>query len=161
MMTGHTLFKAIADRAIAYALVLLIVSTVIVRLTAELPASSEAIASLVVQARSNPDAARLVADALADDPSPSKSKLLDLKRKVLAAERAGATHAGGMQPDNALALEAQRLSSISFWDMTTGDQLRWGVLMAGRAIPVLLAGLIAWCGWRVWRCRSPRRRSAS
>ena len=48
MMTGHTLFKAIADRAIAYALVLLIVSTVVVRLTAELPASSEAIASLVV-----------------------------------------------------------------------------------------------------------------
>lgn len=157
MMIRHTPFKTIADRAIGCVLVLLIVSTVIVRLTAELPASSAAVTSLVVQARTNPDAARLVADALADDPSPSKSKLLDLKRKVLAAERAGVTSAGVVQPANALTLEAQRLSGISFWDMTVGDQLRWGVLMAGRAIPVLLAGLIAWFGWRVRQ----RRRSAS
>ncbi|MEX3917885.1 hypothetical protein AB4Y43_16835 [Paraburkholderia sp. BR10872] len=153
--------KALAGRAIECGLVLLIVCTVILHLASGLPASSAAITRLVAQARSSADAARLVADALAADPSPSRRTLLELQRSVVAVERAGLEPAQAVRADAALVLESKRLAATPFSDMTADDQLHWVVLNVGRAVPAVIALATAWCGWRLWQRRMLRRQAAN
>jgi len=159
--------RRLAARVAECALLCVLAVTVLARLAAELPASGAAIARVIAQARGNPDAMDLVADALSRDPSPSESALQDLRRKVAATGRTDSrrvsitgSNVGSGSSTATLAMEAQRLAAIPFVDMSAGDQIRWCVLWLGRALPAVVAALLALGLWTVLPRLRTRGRSS-